>query len=183
MNQAALGIYADMRLHVEVPLVAFLGLRHLGITLLVFVLGRTGGCNQGGINHHAPLHLQPLLRKNGADFGKDRYRQIVFLQQMAEAKNGALVRHHVFESVQSGKPAQQHSSCMPTRRPSRRCRNREISQHATTRICLKSSKMALLELRGSLISVKLITKDIPLFEVTLAPPKRRKQTFFYDFTS
>ena len=39
VGQAAFGIDTDMRLHAKVPLVALLGLMHLGVTLLALVFG------------------------------------------------------------------------------------------------------------------------------------------------
>ena len=67
--------------HPEMPLIALLGLGHLGIALLVFVLGRTGRRDQRGIDDCAPLHGQPLLREHSGHFGEDRGRQIVLFQQ------------------------------------------------------------------------------------------------------
>ena len=43
MGQATLGIDTNVGLHAKVPLIAFLGLMHLRIALLLFVLGRAGG--------------------------------------------------------------------------------------------------------------------------------------------
>lgn len=40
VHDALLGIHPDVRLHSEMPLVTFLGLVHLRIALLLFVLGR-----------------------------------------------------------------------------------------------------------------------------------------------
>ncbi len=45
MNDAGFGVYADVRFHPKVPLVAFLGLMHLGVTLAARILGRTGSRN------------------------------------------------------------------------------------------------------------------------------------------
>lgn len=39
VSQATFGINADMDLHAEIPLIAFLGLVHLGDTLSTLVLG------------------------------------------------------------------------------------------------------------------------------------------------
>ena len=46
-------INTDMRLHSKVPVIAFLGLMHLRVTLTGFVFGRTRSLNNGGINQRA----------------------------------------------------------------------------------------------------------------------------------
>ena len=93
--------------HAEVPLVAFLGLAHLGIAFLVLILGRTRRSDQGGVDDRATFHAQPFLAQNGIDLGKDGNRQFVLFQQMAETKDRAFVRHHIFKSIESCELAQQ----------------------------------------------------------------------------
>ncbi len=44
MNQARLSVCVNVRLHTAVPLVAFLGLVHLWVTLIRTVLGGSGIC-------------------------------------------------------------------------------------------------------------------------------------------
>ena len=61
MHQARVGIDANVRLHLEVPLVALLSLVHLGVTLAVTVLGAAGRGNQGGVHHGAGLENQAFL--------------------------------------------------------------------------------------------------------------------------
>ena len=107
MDQAALGIDANMGFHAEVPLVALLGLRHLGVALLVLVLGRTRGGDQRRIDDRAALHGQTLLGKHAGHFSEDGGGQIVLFQQMAEAQDGAFVGHDVFGGIQPGKLTQQ----------------------------------------------------------------------------
>jgi hypothetical protein len=48
MNQARLCVCANVRLHTAVPLVVFLGLAHLWVTLIGVVLGGSGSCDQLG---------------------------------------------------------------------------------------------------------------------------------------
>jgi hypothetical protein len=48
--QPRLSVHADVGLHDEIPLIAFLRLVHLRIMLLLFVLGRGRGGDDGGIN-------------------------------------------------------------------------------------------------------------------------------------
>jgi hypothetical protein len=45
-----------MRLHPEIPLIAFLGLVHLRVTRFALVLGRGRGGDDGGINDRALPH-------------------------------------------------------------------------------------------------------------------------------
>ena len=66
VGQAAAGIDTNMGLHAKVPLIAFLGLMHLRIALLLFVLGGAGSLNDGGIDqgalsHHDTCLGQPLV--------------------------------------------------------------------------------------------------------------------------
>lgn len=107
MDQADLGIDADMRFHSEMLLIVHLSLGHLGVELIFLVLGRTGNRDQCGINDGGALHSQVFLRQHAESFGEDGGRQIVFLQQILKAPDGAFVRHDVFEGIQFGKVVQQ----------------------------------------------------------------------------
>lgn len=53
MDQSALAVGTNVRLHAEVPLVPFLGLVHLWIARFVPVLGRRRRSDQGGIHDGA----------------------------------------------------------------------------------------------------------------------------------
>ena len=57
---ARVNIDANVGLHPKEPLVAILGLVHLGVALTTAVPGRTRRGNQGGINHRARLEYQAL---------------------------------------------------------------------------------------------------------------------------
>jgi len=82
-------------LHSEIPLVAFLGLVHLWTALPLFVLGRAGSGNQGGIHDGALPHCHPTFTEVGVDGFKDLLAQIVLLQQMAEGQDRSLIRDSV----------------------------------------------------------------------------------------
>lgn len=84
MNQAGLSIDADMSLNPEKKLIAFLGLMHLGIALAFFVLGRTWGMNNGGINHGALAQRHVFLLQITVDDCKDRRCELMLLQQVPE---------------------------------------------------------------------------------------------------
>ncbi len=60
VNQFGMAVYPDMGLHAEVPLVAFLGLAHLGVTAFRLVLGRGRSGDDRGIHNGASADLQPL---------------------------------------------------------------------------------------------------------------------------
>lgn len=67
VNQSLVRIHSGMGLHAEVPLVTRLCLVHLGIDFPVLILGGTGRCNQGGVNHCALLEQQALGRQRVVD--------------------------------------------------------------------------------------------------------------------
>ena len=75
VHQPRVGIGADVGLHTEVPLVALLGLVHLGIARLVPVLGRGGRGDDGGIHHRALRQHQPLRAQPRVDGLEDRLGQ------------------------------------------------------------------------------------------------------------
>ncbi len=60
MNQRGAAVDANMRLHAEVPLVAFPGLVHLEIPLFRTILRRTRRIDDGGIHDGASAHRQAL---------------------------------------------------------------------------------------------------------------------------
>jgi hypothetical protein len=105
VNQARVSINTDMRLHAEVPLVAFLGLVHLRITLTRAVLGRAGRCNQRGINDRAGLEHQAFGDQGGVDRGQQLNAQVVHFEQVTKAQDGGLIRHSGHASIEVGELA------------------------------------------------------------------------------
>ena len=65
---------AGLRLHPVVPLIALLGLVHLGIPLPCFVLGGARRRNQGGIHDRALAHCHAPCAEVGFDGRKDLAR-------------------------------------------------------------------------------------------------------------
>ena len=61
VHEARFSVHTNVCLHAEVPLIAFLGLVHLRVTLTRAVLGKAGCGNQGGIHHRAGLKHQAFL--------------------------------------------------------------------------------------------------------------------------
>lgn len=99
-----------MRLHSKLPLVAILGLVHLGVTLPVLVLGRTGGSNDGGIHDGASLEHQALLGQRGVDRGQYLRRQLILVQQVESAGWGSRRAY-----LQSGGPRAVRAALPPWR--------------------------------------------------------------------
>ena len=66
----------------------FLGLTHLGIALLVLVLGGTRRSDQRSVNHRTTLHAQAFLSQHGIDLGEDGNRQLVLFQQVTVLSSG-----------------------------------------------------------------------------------------------
>ena len=63
VDQLAAAVDPEMPLHPEVPLVALLGLMHLGIARLAGILGRRQRIDDRGINDCAGCHLQSIHRQ------------------------------------------------------------------------------------------------------------------------
>ena len=91
VNQTRLSVHANVRLHAEVPLVAFLDLVHLGVALTFVVLGGTGRRNQGGIFDRAGLEHQAFGRQRGVDGGQQLSAQVVRFEQVAKAQDRAFI--------------------------------------------------------------------------------------------
>ena len=91
MHQTRIDIHPNVGFHAEVPLLALLGLVHLGVTFAAAVFGRTGRSNQGGIDHRSGLEHQPPGRQCGVDGGQQWDAQAVVLKQMAKPQDGGLI--------------------------------------------------------------------------------------------
>ncbi len=92
VGQATLGIDTNVGLHAKVPLIAFLGLMHLRIALLLFVLGRAGCLNDGGIDQGALSHHDACFGQPAIDGLEQLAGQLMLLQQVAEIRDGGAVR-------------------------------------------------------------------------------------------
>ena len=91
--KARVGIHANMRLHAEKPLVALLRLMHLGVTLLVPILGRTRRSDDRGVDHSAFTKHQTFGREMFVDRGEDRFGQRVLLEQAPELEQRGRIGH------------------------------------------------------------------------------------------
>ena len=84
VDQTAVGVHANVRLHPEEPLVALLRLVHLRIALALLVLGRTGRRDDRRVNDAAALEQQSLAGEVRVDLLEDVFRQVVLFQEMPE---------------------------------------------------------------------------------------------------
>src|ERR1017187_6580728 len=92
MHHALLAVHPDVRLQPEVPLLALPGLVHLRVALAARVLGRRRRMDNGRIHDRAGRDLDALGRQMMVHRLQHLLAQGVFLQQMAEAADGGLVR-------------------------------------------------------------------------------------------
>jgi len=90
VHQAAVGVHCDVRLYAEVPLLALLGLVHLGVALTAGVLGGTRCGDDGGVHDAAALEQQTLACQVRVDRLEDVLGQVVGLQQVAEVQDSGL---------------------------------------------------------------------------------------------
>src|ERR1043165_3537963 len=84
VHPPALAIYADVDLHAEVPLIAFLRLLHLRVALLLLVLGRRRRGDQRGIDNRPARQLHALRQEQLTHFAEQRRANLLLLQQVAK---------------------------------------------------------------------------------------------------
>ncbi len=88
-----------MGLHAEVPLIALLGLVHVGIARLVGVLGRGRRVDDRRIDDGALGNLDPARLEMAVNLLEHPSAQIVLLEQMAETAHRRLVGHRLAAQV------------------------------------------------------------------------------------
>jgi len=107
VHEPRVHIRTDMRLHPEVPLVAFFRLVHLRIALARCVLRRARRRDDRRVHDAAALQHQSLAGEVGVDAAKDLRGDVVFFQQVPEVQDRRLIgrglRHR-----QARKPAHGH---------------------------------------------------------------------------
>ena len=91
LHQTRICVNSDVRLHPEVPLVAFLDLVHLGVTPTGTDFGGAGGCDQSGIDHGANIKQQVLGGQGGIDSAQQLQAKVVFFEQVAKPQVGGFV--------------------------------------------------------------------------------------------
>ncbi len=106
VNEPFLTVDADMPLHAEVPLVAFLRLVHLRITRPIAVLGRTRRMDNGGIHNGASRDLEAVRGQISIDGLQQLCTQFMRLQQVAELAYRRLVRRWLTAQIDADKSPQ-----------------------------------------------------------------------------
>src|ERR1017187_107043 len=106
MNDRLLAIHADVRLGSEIPLIALLGLMHLGVTFAAGILRRTGRMDDGRIHDGAGRDADARAFQVAVHRVQHLTAQIVRLKQVAETKDRSLVRRRGYAQIDSGKAAQ-----------------------------------------------------------------------------
>ena len=86
VHHAAVGIDADVGFHSEIPVVALLGGRHLGVARARLVLRRGRRINDRRVDQRAGAQGDALVRQIRVDLGEDRLAQPVLLQKVAEVE-------------------------------------------------------------------------------------------------
>ena len=86
MVQAKFCFDTHVGLHAKVPLISLLGLVHLGVTLALVVLGRTGRRNQRGIHHSAGPEHQATINELGIHSGQNLLAQPMLFEQVAKTQ-------------------------------------------------------------------------------------------------
>src|SRR5437899_6970673 len=103
VNQLGLAVHSHMRLHPEVPLLAFPRLMHLGIAFLACVLGRTRSVNDSRVHDRSRAQALPLLLQMCAYAFEDSLSQTVSLQQMAELAHRSFIGHRFSSQIDAHK--------------------------------------------------------------------------------
>ena len=97
--QLAATVNTNVRLHVKISLVSLVGLVHLCIPDLVFILGLTRRTDDGCIHDCASGKFHTVPLKIHVDQPKKLITQIVMLHQMPELADGCLVRHWFISQI------------------------------------------------------------------------------------
>jgi len=105
VDQPGVLVHADVEFHAEIPLVALLGLMHLGIPLSFLILGRAGSRDQGCIDDRALLHGHAVRLEVRLHCLKDLIAQIVLLQQVPERQDRCLIRDPVADQADASETA------------------------------------------------------------------------------
>jgi hypothetical protein len=109
MDHLALPVHAEMRLRPKIPLVALLGLVHVGVSRFLLVLGRTRRVDDAGIDNRAAgkpyaLGLQMLAAQIDAD--KSAHRKDV-VQRFLGRRVGKV--EPLLQAINSQHPLQPNS--------------------------------------------------------------------------
>ncbi len=93
VDQARIGVHANVGFHPKVPFVPLLRLVHRRVTALPGVLGRRWRFDDRGINQRAFLHHQSTLAQRDTDLVEQLPCQSVLDQQAPEFEQRGRIRH------------------------------------------------------------------------------------------
>ena len=93
VNRARPRINANVRLHAEIPLVAFFRLMHLGVAFVLGVFRRTRRRDNRGVDDCSSGNLHAILSQVGIHRREQCLSQLVLLQEMAEFADRRFVRN------------------------------------------------------------------------------------------
>ena len=105
MHDTRFGVHADVRLHAEVPLIAFLCLVHVRVLLLLLVLHRGRGGDDRRVDDRAFLEQQSHVRKVSVDGLEDGLGEIVLFHAPTEVEQCRRVGGRFAGKVDADKPA------------------------------------------------------------------------------
>src|SRR5690606_19041594 len=103
VDQLAATVHTDVCLHAEVPLISLLCLMHFGVALLVLVLRRRWGIDDGGIDDRSRAQLHSLALQVCVDLGKDRLSEAMLFQQVPELTYRGFIRRRLAAQIDAYK--------------------------------------------------------------------------------
>jgi len=106
VDQARIGVHANVGFHPKVPFVALLRLMHLRVTALLGIFGRRRRFDDRRVNQRAFLHQQSSLTQRDANLVEQLAGQFVFVQQTPEFQQRGRVRHVLDRQIDAGEGAQ-----------------------------------------------------------------------------
>lgn len=99
MYQLRAAVKTDMRLHAEIPLIAFFCLMHFRIAGIVFVLGGTRRIDNRGVDYGSACYLQPVLCQVFVYQLEEPFAEIVGFKDVAKLANRRLIRRRLMAKV------------------------------------------------------------------------------------
>lgn len=160
MDQLVLVVHANMGLHNKVPLITFLRLMLLRITLFLFILGRTRCGDDRGINNRTSVYFQNILLQALIDQRKELIAQIVWLYQMAEVTDGRFIRSRFIAQINTDEFA--HHARIIDRFLSRRIRQiKPVLQKTDPQYTLDTNRAATSALCLRIIRFNGVNQSLP----------------------
>ena len=101
VDRLALPVHSCVDLHPDGVLVPLLRGVHIGIPLLLSILGGGRGVDDGGVHDGSFRESQPLLLEMGVDLLKNAFSQAVGFEKMTEFADGSLVGNGFVPEVDS----------------------------------------------------------------------------------